>query len=150
VEGLELDQAVGEDLAGWLGDLAARGDLTSSQLLYRLSCVCNPPEEAHSQTPTLMALCTLGPAVTLHSRVIPLLAVARQLAKLDPTSTPLQLPGLAATAHQQQQHQHLHQLQQSSRGAPTRLRGGRPARVQAQPLVSLLRSSGSDPHMPSS
>jgi hypothetical protein len=78
--GLGLHNSANGDLAGWLGDLAPRGDLTSSQLLYRLSGVYKAIVELDLEAHGLHGFTgnttlQLSELAFVQTRLLPLLAL---------------------------------------------------------------------------
>jgi hypothetical protein len=84
---VRLFAVVDGDLAGWLGELAPRGDLNSTQLLYRMCCLYKPPEHKLLVLPSSATLDIEGEAdnmYILHTRLIPLLMLAYQTVPPQP------------------------------------------------------------------
>jgi hypothetical protein len=77
-------EKTGGDLAGWLGDLAPRGDLDSTQLLYRLCGVdmVKVHQACHVMDDGIMARTTAG---VLTNEGLPLLSLAFRM--LRPVSS---------------------------------------------------------------
>jgi hypothetical protein len=73
--GMDLLQLVGGDLAGWLGDLAPRGDLDSTQLLYRMCCLFGGLSDMHVRQEEKVEGAWLL-ANSLHKHLTPLIALA--------------------------------------------------------------------------
>jgi hypothetical protein len=65
----------GGDLAGWLGDLAPRGDLTSTQLLYRTCCFSSALSDFQVR-PDNAVQAAMQAARCAHDTLIPLIALA--------------------------------------------------------------------------
>jgi hypothetical protein len=81
-EGILLFRVVGGDLAGWLGDLAPRGDLDSTQLLYRLCCISDSAAKVSFYSKNLEI--AAKDVTVVHAKLLPLLALVYQ-AHPDPT-----------------------------------------------------------------
>jgi hypothetical protein len=76
---IRLMKATDGDLAGWLGDLAPRGDLDSAQILYRM-CWADVASLQYSTLSGDQRKQTLAVAVTsLTSHAVPMLALAYKM-----------------------------------------------------------------------
>jgi hypothetical protein len=76
--GEDLMEVTGGDLAGWLDDLAPRGNLTSSQLLYRMCCFWNCLEVI-DHLPMGQNIEAWRAAKVAHHMLLPLLVLAYQI-----------------------------------------------------------------------
>jgi hypothetical protein len=95
--GEDLMEVTNGDLAGWMGDLAPRGDLSSSHLLYRMCCLwaCPPIiEEQMAPGPHAEAW---KAAQAGHHMLLPLLVLAYQVPRPE-----AEVPGPGGDAQQQQ------------------------------------------------
>jgi hypothetical protein len=76
--GVHILSVNGGDLAGWLGDLAPKGDLDSAQLFYRMCCLFETPSSWASLLvdTRLEGMLSMN---TVHAKLLPLLALAYQV-----------------------------------------------------------------------
>jgi hypothetical protein len=95
--GEDLMEVTNGDLAGWLDDLAPRGDLSSSHLLYRMCCFwdCPPIIDQMDLTPHTGAW---KAAKAAHHMLLPLLVLTYQVPQLS-----AEAPTSAQQRQQQQQ-----------------------------------------------
>jgi hypothetical protein len=134
--GTDLMESTGGDLAGWLGELAPRGDLSSSQLLYRMCCFW--------ERLTVIDQIPLGPntgawkaAKAAHHFLLSLLVLAYQIPELPPEVT-----GSGGKAHQQQQQQQQQQQgSQQSAVSSRALSAAAAAAKRAQQARDALRTA---------